>query len=196
MIYAFSRALETALAAEGFPYRVTYTPYLDTVRLGGAGIVVARARGANERVGAVIGLKRNPKAVCTRYLAADILVVAKSSKPGAQAHAHEDECDRVVDGVLTAADGLVRGAGATDFQVFDAHMLTAEERGGLGKFVEQWPGAVYVIRLAVPRGVTRLTYQGAGLDEVEIAEVDTTINVSGPGGTGDTFTAAAPGATA
>lgn len=196
MIYRFSRSLAEALKARGYPYRVVYTPFLDVKVTYGSAIVVTHSRGVSERVGAPIAPRRNPKSVLTRYLSADVYVFAQSNKPGAHVGEHEDECEGVVDGVLTASDLIIRSAGATDFEVPEARYLTATEREALGGFVEQWPGVVYYLRVIVPRGVTRLTYQGDGAPEGVIGEVDTTIETStepddpAP----ETFEVSAPGA--
>lgn len=179
MIYAFSRSLGSALKARGFPYRVQYTPYLDSTVTYGSAVVVTRSRGANERTGAPIAPRRNPRSVLTRYMSADVYTFAKSSKAGAHVGEHEAECDAVVDGVLTAADLIVRLAGGVDFEAPEARYLTAAERSALGGFVEQWPGVVYYCRIIVPRGVRRLTYAGEGAPEGVIGEVDTTVEASG-----------------
>jgi hypothetical protein len=180
MIYAFSRALEAALQARGFPYRVVYTPFLDSRVAYGSSIVMTHSRGANERVGGPIGVRRNPKSVLTRYMSADLWTFAQSNKPGAHVGEHEVECDLVVDGVLTAADLLVRASHhGVDFEVPEARYLTQAEREALGGFVEQWPGVVYYTRVVVPRGVARLTYAGHGAPEGVVGEVDTTVEASG-----------------
>lgn len=194
MIYAYSRALGEMLKSRGFPYRVTYTPFLDTRTTYGSAIVVSHSRGTNERIGAPIAPRRNPKSVLTRYMSADVYTFAKSSKPGAHVGEHEDECDAVVDAVLTSSDLFVRSRGATDFEVPEARYLTQAEREALGGFVEQWPGVVYFARVVIPRGVTRLTYAGEGAPEGVVGEVDTTINArSAPSATAETFEVSATG---
>lgn len=194
MIYGFSRALGEALKSRGFPYRVIYAPFLDTKVAYGSSIVMTHSRGASERVGAPIAPRRNPKSVLTRYMSVDAYVFAKSSAAGAHVGEHEFECDAVVDGVLTAADLLVRSAGGTDFEVPEARYLTASEREALGGFVEQWPGVVYYARIIVPRGVRRLTYAGEGAPEGIVGEVDTEIEArAAPDAVPETFEVSATG---
>jgi len=186
VIYAFARAIGVALAARGFPYKVAYEPFLDTKQTYGSGVVISRTRGANEAIGPAIGPRQNPKPVMSRLLSADVYVMAKSSKAGARVNEHEDECDPVVDAVLIAADGLIRGKGSPSFAVPEARYLSAQERSALGGFVEQWPGVVYFLRLIVPRGIARLNYRGEGAATAKIAEIDTTLNARlRDGATGD-----------
>lgn len=194
MIYRFSRALGEALKARGFPYRTVYTPFLDVKVTYPSTVLVTHSRGVSERVGSAIAPRRNPRSVLTRYLSADVYTFAKSNKPGAHVGEHEEECDAVVDGVLTAADLIIRAAGAVAFEVPEARYLTASEREALGGFVEQWPGVVYYVRVVVPRGVARLTYAGEGAPEGEIGEVDTTIEAAAsPDAVPETFEVSATG---
>jgi hypothetical protein len=98
-------------------------------------------------------------------------VYARSPKPGATAEDHEDECDRVCDGVLCALYAVLAGR-RLPLQIVESRLLTAADFND----AEQWPGTAARIRFRVTTLVRDVDYTGAGLGTYVVETVETEVN--------------------
>lgn len=185
MIAELADRVAADLAARKFPHRVRYAP--GPVRLESpvhAAVVFFRDREEGDEILPPTGWKGspNPRAVYDRRFRGVALVYAKSAKAGAQEREHEDECDVVCDGVLTAIYHVSAGH---SLQISSSRILRPEE-------VDRGPaqnqtaphgaraGCVAEIRFSLASPVRRLDYTGDGPLTGEIGSVHAPV-VESPG---------------
>lgn len=167
MIGELADRVRANLAARKFPHRVTYAPeYAEREAVHAASVVFARDRETPDAVGAPTGWRGAPDADAPlqRRNRAIVRVYAKSSKPGATARDHEDECDRVCDGVWTAVYQEAKGfLLETTTQRFLRAADLADQQA--------WAGCVAELRFSLCSRIRHVDYTGAGPDTGEIGSV-------------------------
>jgi hypothetical protein len=185
VIRDLANAVKSDLRTRFYPHPVTYGPE----RMAHDGfrdaIVFARDRAAGDAIVPVIGATR-PRATSTgaeapflRNVAGSFTVYARSSKPGATVAEHEDECDRVCDGVLTAMYRLLK-ARKLPLTIVESRLLTRDElraESGTaaaddhsGQRSADFPGCAARVRFTVSTLVRDVTYPGASKPTGEIFE--------------------------
>lgn len=185
MIGDLAKAVAADLRSRKFPQPVVYGPE----RMAHDGfrdaIVFRRDRGAGDTLTAPIGATR-PRATATgaeapflRYVAGTFTVYTRSSKPGADVSDHENECDRVCDGVLTAMYRILKGR-RLPLAIVESRLLTREElraEAGTaaaddhsGQRSADFPGCAARVRFTVATAVRDVTYPGASRPTGEIFE--------------------------
>jgi hypothetical protein len=160
VIYRMAMDVGAALTARKFPLRVEYGPEQTARVAPHSAIVIDRDRTANETIGAAPGAQRNPQKVFARFMPCRALVYACSTVEGARVNEHEHECDRFVDGLMTALYDWAK-LESTIINVTGARFATSAD----GVTPETWAGVVYLVTFTVARGVERRTYTGAGQPE-------------------------------
>lgn len=177
MIAELADRVAADLAARKFPHRVSYAP--GPVRFDSPvhpAVVFFRDRESGDGITPPTGWKGspNPRAMFDRRFRGIALVYAKSARAGAQERDHEDECDMVCDGVLTAIYAVSKGH---LLEVQSSRILRPEEVD-LGPAQEQRAphgartGCVAELRFSLASPVRRLDYTGAGPLTGEIFSVD------------------------
>lgn len=159
-------------------------------------IVFARDRGAGDAIVPVVGATR-PRATATgaeapflRNVAGSFTVYARSSRAGATVADHEDECDRICDGVLTAMYRVLK-ARRLPLVVVESRLLTREElraESGVsasddhsGQRSADFTGCAARVRFTVSTLVRDVTYPGASKPTGEIFEfADPTVTAELP----------------
>lgn len=187
MIRDLARAVAADLSARYYPHRV-YTGPERAARDGFQNAVVfARDRSTAEAVGSAIGATR-PRATAVgaeapyvRMQAGVFTVYARSPKGGADALDHEEECDRVCDGVLTALRRVVV-AHRLPLEITESKMLTRDELRAeadasasasddrSGARSADAPGCAARVRFTIGVLVRDVTYPGASRPTGEIYE--------------------------
>lgn len=155
MIKPLSIAVGRDLTARGYPYPVAYGPER-TQRTGPAkqGIVFARLRGVPESVLAPKGANGiNPEAPYNRKMAGEFTVYARNQKPGATTEEHEDECDRICDGVISAMRRILV-ARKLPLDVTQVRLIPAHEFNDN----ETWSGCAAEVSFFVTVLVRDVTY--------------------------------------
>jgi hypothetical protein len=160
MLYEAAKQIQTLLSAQLYPVKVKYGP--ERIKRGhypsGHVIVLERARDADDTLGPPKGINQNPRRLFDIALACKATIYARSSLGGAHDGDHEREAEKIRDAFLAALAKWYAGARAG---------TTAGVRFSGGRFKEatdegpeKWPGAVYELRFAVPRGVFDRAYVG------------------------------------
>jgi hypothetical protein len=157
--------VDAALKARHFPIETEYGPRPTGLVYPHTRIVIDRDRDATETIEAAHGTQRNAKKVLARYIPCRALIYACSTVEGARVNEHEHECDRYVDGLLSALHEWAKRENA-EIQIKGARFATKAD--GVDE-LETWPGVVYLLTFAVGRGVYRRTYTGAGQPEGSVA---------------------------
>lgn len=176
MIADLARAVGADLAARRFPYRVVCGP--ERVARDGfsSAVVFRRDRAAADEIASAVGATR-PRATAagaesplTRWVSGAFVVYARSPKPAATAQDHEEECDAVCDGVLTAMYRILKTQ-CLPWRIADSRLLTradlraeAETDAGddnSGLRSADAPGCAARVRFAVQTLVRDVTYTGA-----------------------------------
>jgi hypothetical protein len=185
MIYRMCRDLGEMLTARQFPLAVEYGPERVTRAFPQSVIVIDRDRDASEEIGPAHGTQRNAKKVLARYLPCRALVWAASTEDGARANEHEHECDRYVDGLLSALDDWATEAKA-EIKYGAARFAKPSDGIAEGEY-EAWPGVVYLLQFSGGRGVYAFESTGAGQPEGTVAGagVHGTVRVQRQGSSGD-----------
>lgn len=179
MIGHLAKAVETDLRRRRFPHPVSYGPERCARDGFGLGIVFERDRKAGDNIAAGLGAKdRNPEVPFNRHVSGRVTVYARSPKPGATVLDHEDECDVVCDGVLSAMYRVLK-ARKLPLQIVDSQLLGREEmrdEGGgddrSGPRSADWPGCAARIRFRVGTVVRDVTYPGAARPTGTVFDVD------------------------
>jgi hypothetical protein len=163
MIYHLSAAVDADLYARKFPYRVTCDEQIKRHRFD-PGVVFERDREAGDAIDPPIATKGNPKAPFVRKVAGSFTVYARSPKRSASAWDHEDECDRVADGVLSAMHRILKER-RLPLEVTASRLLTAKDFNpdDVTKY-EQWPGAACRVSFTVTTLVRDVDYANEGAD--------------------------------
>ncbi len=172
-----SQWVGASLAARKYPVRVEYGPE-STVRVAPQSVIVIdRDRDASETIGAAHGVQRNVKKVLGRALPCRALVFACSTEEGARVQEHEHECDRYVDGLLSALEEWTTRAQTA--VTYGGARFAKSGDGVEGVELQTWPGVVYLVTFAIGRGVYARDYTGAGQPEMPVAAAGLhgTINV-------------------
>ena len=167
MIAALARAVAARMREKKFPHPVRFGPEILDRKGFELGIVFERDRDAGDPIGAPIGWQKAPGAtgqtvadlVYTRRVSGLVTVYVRSSKPGARAEEHEDECDLVCDGVLCAINAETQRRGLP-VDIVDSRLVHARETNEDGDRI--LPGCAAQIRFRVATAVRDITYQGAG----------------------------------
>lgn len=187
MIRDLAAAVSADLAARRFPYPTTYGPEL----IGRDGfkpaIIFQRDRAAGDAVEPPLGATRpragKAEAPFLRRVAGSFTVYARSSRPAATVADHEDECDRVCDGVLTALYRTLK-AKCLPLAIVDSRLLTRDELRAAAEAGQQlsaaddhsgrrsadWPGCAARVRFTVATLVRDVDYTGAGPELGTITE--------------------------
>lgn len=192
-LYPLSKDIQGLLRAKNFPLRVHYGPermhregYPDNV------VIIERDREASDTIGPPRGVQRNPRKMRVRGLAGAATIYARSSKAGAHVGDHETLCEKFVDALLVALEHWATETRAIEIPVTESRYLSADERLQLARThapgvdataIEQWPGAVYRIKFAVPRALLDLNYAGEGLPTGTLAApgIRSRTDVTAPG---------------
>lgn len=180
MIGHLARAVAADLRRRKFPHPVRYSPERAGRGSFDHAILFARDREAGDKITAPAGAKdRNPEVIFNRHVAGVVTVYARSSKAGATIEDHEDECDAVCDGVLTAMRRILV-ARRLPFAVIDSRLLSREDLRDeddagddrSGHRSADWPGCAARIRFAVGSAVRDVTYPGAAQSTGVVDDVD------------------------
>ncbi len=181
MISELADRVRAELARHKFPVHVTYGP--ERAQRKGytpAGIVFRRDRERGDAITAPTGWKGtpDPRALYNRRFAGVVEIYVRASRPNAGVADHEDECDRVCDGVLCA---LYRSTTGFQLEVSESRLLRGEELEGGDHF--EAAGCAARIRFSLASPVREIDYTGDGPATGEVFDVDPPIVTS----TGDTF---------
>jgi hypothetical protein len=174
VIAALSRAVAARLAEKKFPHPVHYGPERAERKGFDMGVVFYRDRQAGDPITPPKSANAAPPGVESPYnrqVSGAVEVYARSPKPGATAEDHEDECDRVCDGVLCALYAVLAGR-RLPLQIVESRLLTAADFND----AEQWPGTAARIRFRVTTLVRDVDYTGAGLGTYVVETVETEVN--------------------
>lgn len=171
MIGDIATRVAADLRTRKFPYPVVYAP--ERVARDGfsSAIVFSRDRQAGDAIVAPAGATHcNPGIPFNRNVSGRIVVYARCAKAGATPFEHEEECDLVCDGVLTAMYKILKASGHP-WTVTESRILTREELraeagveskdDGSGKRSADFPGCAARIRFTVGTVIRDVTYQGA-----------------------------------
>jgi hypothetical protein len=171
MIAEFADRVRTRMAAKKFPHPVTYAPERAQRKGFAMGIVFRRDREAGDGIGAPAGWKGppDPRVVFDRRVGGVVEVYARASVPGATVRDHEEECDRVCDGVLCAMYYAAKGF---LLQVTESRLLRADELEGQDAY--EHAGCAARIAFSLIDRVRDVDYTGAGPDTADIAAVELT----------------------
>ncbi len=176
MISELADRVRAELASRKFPLPVIYGPER-AARKGyaPAGIVFRRDREQGDAIGPATGWKGSPdpRALYTRRFAGVVEIYVRASRPNAGIADHEDECDRVCDGVLCA---LYRVTTGFLLQIGESRLLRAEEFEGQDHF--EAAGCAARIRFSLAAPVLELDYTGDGPLTGTVADVDPPIVTS------------------
>lgn len=175
MIYDLAQAVKAVLRSRKFGYPVEYAPERFQ-RHGFAGaIVFERDRGSGDRITAPVGSKPHPGSPFARKVGGVVTIYVRSPKAGADTNDHEDECDKVCDGVLCAISRVCKSK-PFPLEITESRLLGADEMKALRAFdaIEKWPGCAARIRFLVTTQVRDVDYAGAGplTAVVESVELD------------------------
>lgn len=186
MIGDLARAVAADLRRRKFPHPVSYGPE----RVARAGfdlaIVFARDRKSGDAITAPAGAKdRNPEVHFNRHVSGVVTVYARSPKPGATVADHEEECDTVCDGVLSAIRRVVVSRklllAIRESRLLDREDLRADTGEGedhSGPRSADWPGCAARIRFTVGTAVLDVNYKGEAQATGVVADVDCPIVIS------------------
>lgn len=181
-------AVATDLHTRKFPHRVVYGPE----RVGRDGfeatIVFKRDRSANEAIEGAKGANGiNPNVPFQRYVSGSFTVYARSPKGGATVLDHEDECDVVCDGVLSAMYRIL-AIKRLPLRVTGSKLLTRDELRAetevsaaddhSGQRSAEFPGCAARVTFAVGTNVRDVTYTNAARPTGEVFDVDAPIITS------------------
>lgn len=183
MIGHLAKAVAADLGRRKFPHDVRYAPEISRPRGFGPFIIFERDREAGDAITYPAGANgRNPEVPFNRHVAGRVTIYARSPKPGAMVLDHEDECDSVCDGVLTAMYRILKARklplAIVDSRVFTREDLrAADENAGAGDDHSghrsaDWPGCAARIRFTVGTVVRDVTYPGAAQATAVIDDVD------------------------
>ncbi len=167
MIYDLAQVVKAQLRARKFPHPVTYGP--ERAQRDGftIGVVFERDREEGDPIVApTAGGARSPESPYNRQVSGRVTVYASSTKPGTRAHDHEDECDRVCDGVINAIYRACKEA-RLPVQITGSRLLTAADFNDC----ETWPGTAARITFRVTSLVRDVDYTGAGPLTGEVFDV-------------------------
>lgn len=157
MIYEMARDVAADLAARKYPVAVSYGPERVTRDGYPQGvIVVERDRDGSDAVTPPKGQVNNPRYKGVRTLAVKATIYARSSLDGPLIGDHERECEKLVDAFIVALEDWGTESKAGYIAITAAKYLDASARAD----TEQWPGVIYELRFAVPRGVYKRDYVG------------------------------------
>jgi hypothetical protein len=179
VIRELADAVRTDLSARKYPHPVIVGP--ERVARDGfdMAIVFERDRPAGDPIEAPRGANHiNPEAPFNRAISVRVTVYARSPKPGATAHDHEEECDRVCDGVLSAVHRVAQTQ-RLPLRIVDSRLLTrsdlnADAGGGKDTSGERWAdaaGCAARVRFAIGTAVLDVDYTGAAQDEGVVFDV-------------------------
>ncbi len=176
MISELADLVRVELDGHKFPYAVVYGPER-AARKGytPAGIVFRRDREQGDAIGPATGWKGSPdpRMLYTRRFAGVVEIYVRASRPNAGIADHEDECDRVCDGVLCA---LYRASTGFLLQIGESRLLRPEELEGQDHF--EAAGCAARIRFSLASPVLELDYTGDGPLTGTVADVDPPIVTS------------------
>lgn len=159
MIYDLHYDLRTMLTELKFPIDWRYGPLpLDPSGYPDLTVVVERDRdGASDAIRPPQGAHPNARQMRVRELPAKIMVFARESAiANAQIGDHERLCEKIVDALIVALAEWGTAARVGTITPTESRYLRKDERAD----VEVWPGVVYLMRFAVPRGVLRRDFLG------------------------------------
>lgn len=173
MIYDLSVAVAAQLRARKFSEPVSFGPERQTRRDFAMAIVFERDRDSGDEIGAPVATKippGQPPSPYTRHVSGVVHVYARSSQPGAGAQHHEDECDRVCDGVICALYRVLKER-RLPLAFVESRMLSAAEIKDRHEHLDQWSGAVTRIRFKVTTLIRDVDGLGAGPLSAEVFDV-------------------------
>jgi hypothetical protein len=180
MIGHLAKAVAADLRSRKFPGPCVYGPERFPRGEFNHYAVFERARDAGDAITAPMGAKdRNPEVPYMRHVSGRVTIYARSPKPGATTLDHEDECDDVCDGVISAMYRILK-ARRLPLQIVESRLLTREdlrqETGDgddhSGQRSADWPGCAARIRFAVGTVIRDVTYTGAARPTGVVHDVD------------------------
>jgi hypothetical protein len=157
------------LGRHKFPYTPTYGPERAQRKGYAPGIVFRRDRENGDPIEPPTGWKGqpDPPALFNRRFSGVVEIFVRSNRPNAGVRHHEDECDRVCDGVLCA---LYRATTGFQLRVTESRLLRAEELEGGECF--EWAGCAARIRFSLASPVFEVDYTGDGPATGTVADTD------------------------
>lgn len=190
MIRDLALAVAADLRTRKFPHPVVYGPERAARDGFSAAVVFRRDRSVPDEIAPPVGATR-PKATSTgaespltRWVSGAFVVYARSPVPAATVFDHEEECDRVCDGVLTAMYRLLK-ARSLPWRVAESKMLTredlraeadvAEADDHSGQRFADAAGCAARVRFAVQTLVRDVTYTGVSGPTGTITEFATPV---------------------
>lgn len=179
MISELADRVRAELGRHKFPYVVSYGPERAQRKGYAPGIVFRRDRENGDEIGPPVGWKGtpDPRALYNRRFAGVVEIYVRASRPNADVAAHEDECDRVCDGVLCA---MYRATTGFQLLITESRLLRGEELEGGDCF--EHAGCAARIRFSLASPVLELDYSGDGPDTGEVFDADPPL-VTSTGGT-------------
>lgn len=171
MIGHLALAVRDDLRTRKYPATVVYGPER-VARDGFAhAVVFARDRQAGDAIVPPIGAAhKNPEVPFMRNVAGTFTAYARSPKGGATVLDHEDECEALCDGVLTAMYRILKAC-KLPLTIVESRMLTRDElraEAGVdaaddrsGARSADFPGCAARVRFTVGTAVRDVTYTGA-----------------------------------
>jgi hypothetical protein len=192
MIYKMAQNLEAKLRARRFPIEVVYgKDRLSFVDFTSNLIRVERDPEQSDSFSppkAAQGGSSNQPMRATRGVATRVTIYGQSPLSGAMPSDHDHETDQLVDAFIVAlAEWVVEAKASIDpLAITEARFVTDKgEREAL--HADQWPGAVYLLRFRVPRGVRALNYvsgaaPGTPREQGTVTAVENEIRILVPGG--------------
>jgi hypothetical protein len=178
VIYDLALAVAAHLRQRKFPPQVHYGPMRAERRDFQSLVVFERDSEAGDQIVEAMGAnQRNPEAYYNRKVAGAVHVYARASHPGADNQHHEDECDRICDGVLSAMRRVLQ-AKRLPLEITESRMLSADDLKAMMHVVDKWPGRVTRIRFRVRTLVRDVDYKGQGADTGVVFDVHAPLVVS------------------
>lgn len=162
MIHEIGVELQAALRPKGCPFPVLDRESTATATNRNA-IVLEHDRDASDTFGPVVSQSINPKQRAIRYVAAKLTIYAQSTRDGAKLFEHERVAASVIDQVYVGLEKVIR-ARKQRFTIKDARFVTPPDLEG----TERFGGVMYVMKLAIARGVNDVTFAGDALPEFTV----------------------------
>jgi hypothetical protein len=175
MIHRMVLDIQDKLHVRGFPVAVVYGPERLERQAFAHAIVFERERDAPDEIKVQAATKGPKLKRGVRVLRVGATIYAQASVAGAHVGDHEDECEKIVDGLLTSLYEWGAENQTGGIPVTEVRYLAASE---FGENFRQWPGVAYRVRFGVPRGVYALTYTGAHRPTGTITGISNTTEVS------------------
>jgi hypothetical protein len=188
VIYEIAREVGADLRKRGCPVPIEYGPVPYKPAIGASRIIAEHGRGRGvETWSEPKRHDRNPRPEGIRGVPMWFTVYASSTLAGARLSDHERLLADVLDQLWTSIRHVL-GRRKQFFRLVAAGMPSATE---LAIEIEQWPGVVYDLRIAIDRHVDDANWKGEARPTVALDDLtlENTTSVKLPGQSGDGETA-------